>query len=368
VRRSGAVIILVVGAALSAGKGVFVPAPRADAENHGTSDLKRLEAERVEVLKQLLQVLTTQYERGSMDFREVCAAHLDLTNAKLDLANTPEARSTLLKEASRTAEELSQIARGRLQLADEKHLDALRAQAVCLNIQIRLAEQSSDAAELSRLRAERIKVLRVAAQIVDTQFERGTAEVDALCDVYRSLTDAELALAKTPEERIRLLAAQLQVVRRLLKTARLRTGVGATDSLAASLIEALCLETDIRLAEQQNDPARAKKLRAERAQAMKRVAAILGTKTQNGLVNSFAFSVAQVNLLDAQVELAETPSERIALWEEQKALLKRLLEIVTALAGTGQGRPWDVAWTKAVYLDTQVKILQERNERNGRTK
>jgi hypothetical protein len=368
VRRSGAVIILEVAAALSAGKGGFAPAQRADAENRATLDLRKLEAERVEVLKQLLQVITTQYERGAMGFREVCATHLDLTNARSELADTPEARLALLKGEMRTAEELSQIARKRLQLADDKHLDAIRAQSVCLDTRIRLAEQRNDVMELSRLRAERVKVLRVASQIVDTQFEHGTAEIDGLCDVHRSLTDAELALAKTPDERIAVLAKQLQDVKRLLKIAGLRTEVGATDSLAAALIEALCLEMDIRLTEQQNDPIRVKKLRTERVETLKRVVGILGARTREGLVNSFALSVAQVDMLTAQVELAETPAERIALLEEQKLLLKRLLEIVRAQAGTGQGRPWDVAWTKAIYLDTQIKISQERQERNERTK
>ena len=125
---------------------------------------------------------------------------------------------------------------------------------------------------------------------------------------------------------------------------------------------------DIRLAEQQNDPVRAKKLRTERVETLKRVVAILAARTQEGLVNSFALSVAKVDVLTAQVELAETPAKRIALLEEQKLSLKRLLEIVRAEAGTGDGRPWDVAWTKAVYLDTQIKILQEHQERNERTK
>ena len=291
------------------------------------------------------------------------SAHLELTNARLDLADTPEARLALLQRAARTAEDLSRTARERLPLGDDKHLDALRAIAVCLSTQIRLAEQRTDiTTELSRLRAERIKVLRVAWQIVDTQFERGTADIGDLCDVCRSLTDAELALAKTTDARIAVLAEQLQVVRRLLKIAQLRTEVGATDSLGASLIEALCLEMEIRLAEQRNDPLRATKLRTERARAVKRVVAILSRKTRNGLSNSFALRVAQMDVLTAQVELAETPAKRIALLEEQKVLLKRLLETVTAQARSGQGRPWDVAWTKAVYLDTQIRILQEREE------
>ncbi len=363
-RRPRTVVLVTVVAALFAGEGRFALAQRAGAENYAASGLKRLEAERVDVLKHLLQATTTQYERGVVGFREVCVAHLNLTAARLDLAGTPEARSALFKDASQTTRELLRTAENRLQLGRARHLDALGAVAVCLSTQIMLAEQTGDAAEVSRRCARRIKVLQVAAEVVDEQFEHGTADINDLCNVHRGLTDARLASAKTTEARMAVLTEQLQVAKRMLKIAQSRTEVGATDSLGVSRIECLCLELDIQLAGKRNDPARVEQLRRERVETLKRVVAILGVKTRDGLADSFGLSAARVNLLNAQVELAETPAKRIALLEEQAALIKRLLDILAMQAGTGAGRPLDVPWTKALYLDSEIRIAESRRERS----
>jgi len=69
---------------------------------------------------------------------------------------------------------------------------------------------------------------------------------------------------------------------------------------------------------------------------------------------------AQHDLIDAQLEMAETPDQRIALLETQLKIAKRSFEVAEQLRRAREVSVCDPLRAKAALLAVEIKLLQER--------
>jgi outer membrane protein TolC len=119
------------------------PTGKSAATTSDTSEIKRLQQERIDVLRQAVEVLSQMYLAGVRDFRPLVSAQIDLMNARLDASDQPEERVALLKEQLTLAEKTMQYAEERYKLGAGSQVDCLQSRALCLDIRIRLLREQA---------------------------------------------------------------------------------------------------------------------------------------------------------------------------------------------------------------------------------
>ena len=71
---------------------------------------------------------------------------------------------------------------------------------------------------------------------------------------------------------------------------------------------------------------------------------------------------AQHDLMEAQLEIAETPDQRIAMLERQLKITKQTLEAAEKLRAAQEVSQCDTLRAKAALMGVEIKLLQERAE------
>jgi hypothetical protein len=109
--------------------------------------------------------------------------------------------------------------------------------------------------------------------------------------------------------------------------------------------------------------AKLKALQKERIDILSRNVKILEVQYKVGAVDFKQFAAAEMELLDAQLDCSETPTERIAYLEKGNELAKAAVEFTEGRFKNGYNQTeLDVNRSKAVYLDLQIKLLKERQK------
>jgi outer membrane protein TolC len=73
-------------------------------------------------------------------------------------------------------------------------------------------------------------------------------------------------------------------------------------------------------------------------------------------------------LLNAKLDSAESPDERIALLEEQLKVAKETLEMAESKFSSGRVVQSDVYRAKALYLEIKIKLVRERGKLKPKAK
>jgi outer membrane protein TolC len=137
---AGGLLVLPATAAQEVGKS----APgKSAAATSDTAEIQKLQKERIDVLRQVVETLFERYRSGTTDFRAVLSAHHDLLNARLDATDRPKERVVLLQEQLTLAEKTMQYAEARFQQGFSTQVDPLQAKALCLDIRIRLLREDA---------------------------------------------------------------------------------------------------------------------------------------------------------------------------------------------------------------------------------
>ena len=115
--------------------------PRPTASGDDTAQLKTLLDERVKVLTQLVEVLTSHYKLGFIGLPQLLSAENELCNALLDSTDDPEKRVALLTKQLDNANNIRGITQGRRQAGQVDVADVYRAESLYLDIKIKLLRE-----------------------------------------------------------------------------------------------------------------------------------------------------------------------------------------------------------------------------------
>jgi outer membrane protein TolC len=119
------------------------------------------------------------------------------------------------------------------------------------------------------------------------------------------------------------------------------------------------------MAQQDSDPTtdlatELTKLQTQRVATLKQLAELQSAMYRSGECFVHEVLTAQHDLFEAQLEMAETPAQRIALLETQLKTAKRTLEAAEQLRRAAVVSQCDPLRAKAAVLGVEIKLLQER--------
>ena len=105
------------------------------------TQLKTAQDERVKLLTQVVEILTSQYKVATVDYSQVASAESDLCNAQLDSTDEPEKRIALLTKQLERANDCVKLMQGRFDAGSVTDLDLSRAKVLCLDVKIKLLRE-----------------------------------------------------------------------------------------------------------------------------------------------------------------------------------------------------------------------------------
>ncbi|MGO9111290.1 MAG: hypothetical protein ACLP9L_18850 [Thermoguttaceae bacterium] len=105
--------------------------------------LKAAQDERVKVLTQTVEVLTSQYKAALVDFIQLSSAQDELCDALLDSTEEPEKRVALLTKQLGRANDVVKLVEARHAAGTVTDMDVFRAKSQYLGIKIKLLKERS---------------------------------------------------------------------------------------------------------------------------------------------------------------------------------------------------------------------------------
>ncbi|QDU89821.1 hypothetical protein Pla175_32170 [Pirellulimonas nuda] len=100
----------------------------------------------------------------------------------------------------------------------------------------------------------------------------------------------------------------------------------------------------------------------QRQQTLQELVDLARSNHEQGEGSLETLIAAESELLEARLDAATTPQERIAIRRSQLRLAVRLEEGVSALAENGDGAPTDVMKARVGRLNAQVELLREEQK------
>jgi outer membrane protein TolC len=109
--------------------------------------------------------------------------------------------------------------------------------------------------------------------------------------------------------------------------------------------------------------AQVKSLRKERVETLEQLVPICLAQYQQGAIGFDSWAAAQDELIDAQLQLAEKPGERTAIWKKRLENASAVLKLADERYKSGHTTNADVYRAKAHYLNVKIKSLCDRSKR-----
>jgi hypothetical protein len=119
------------------------------------SELKATQEERIKVLTELVDGLTSQYKSGTVEFGQVVAAENELCNALLDATDDPDKRIALLTKQLDRAGESLKVTQARHDAGTVTFVDVARAKSQYLELKIKLLRERSRKKSAAPIAAKR---------------------------------------------------------------------------------------------------------------------------------------------------------------------------------------------------------------------
>ena len=132
---TGVLIFLAIVASASAAR------PQPKPGDKDAADLKALQDERVALLVQVVEILTTHYQGGLTDVHHVLSTERELCDALLDATDDPVKRVALLNKELDRASGFLKITEARQSVGTVTQADVAHARAQCLDIKIKLLRE-----------------------------------------------------------------------------------------------------------------------------------------------------------------------------------------------------------------------------------
>jgi hypothetical protein len=119
---------------------VAVPPPTSSID---AARLNSARAERVKLLTQVVEIVTSQYKSGTVDFSLLFSAESELSNALLDSIDEPEKRIAVLTKQLDRASDFVKLTKARFDAAGGSEVDLNRAKSQYLDLEIKLLQERS---------------------------------------------------------------------------------------------------------------------------------------------------------------------------------------------------------------------------------
>jgi WD40 repeat protein len=333
--------------------------------------LRALYERRRAPLRQALRVRVNYFRVGRADLREVHDITFRLLEAELAVCDDPEERGALHEQFAVPQTHLfEKIVKLRLEarVPQKSVLDVSWSRASSLEAELGLLREragpkpsAEDAAKIHRLLVERRDALKPT----------GKERWDDREPACRALLQAELDLAAKPGERIDAWRHYLEFTEKQQEIIKMRLDGGIPDVTEADHQEAAARHLAARvglLREEAGDRPAAektgelKKLLRDRRDALAEAARARKPLADLGREDPKRLLSAELAVLDAELDLKDSPADRVAilekilkLWKDRADLLKLRLE-----ARIPDVTLADVAETEASCLDAEINLLREQ--------
>ena len=103
-----------------------------------TTKIRRLQLERIEVLRESVKFVTVAYRQGTLDFERVVSSQRKWLDAKLEVAETRAERISVLAEQLKLAQQLLEFADQKFRVGLSTQLGVWEAKSAALRIEIEL--------------------------------------------------------------------------------------------------------------------------------------------------------------------------------------------------------------------------------------
>jgi hypothetical protein len=348
---------------------VFVARPLTADEKTSAEREKNSLRQRREALQAAVEVRRKEYEAGRGTAADLLRAARPLFLAELELADKPADRLALcdrlapvVKEAAEGIEALYKAGR----LTEPEYAVG---RAACRDDEVTLARQRLKARpspqgeqELRKLLLARHEAYQAALKVLQTEIEAGRASHQLLLDTYRRALRAEEESTDKPAEHFRMLAEAHDRLKGLEEAAKKQLDDGNLDraDYAAVRIARLSVALDQARAQLRNPDRspRVKKLLTERRDAARELMEVRRLQMEAGKSTPRELLDAVEIVLEAELPLAETRPDRLAVLRARLEGLKQAEEVDKARFEVGRISPADYQTMRAARLAAEIDLLR----------
>jgi hypothetical protein len=343
---------------------VVAQSPLADRE-------KELQRQRLDSLRAVFDAQRKMYGDGRGTPADLLKAARPLFLAQMEGADKPADRLDLcerfaarLKAALETMEAQRQARR----LPDTGYALARAAyyddEVVLARERLRARPSKGGEADLHKLLLDRREAYQVALMRLHTDFKVGRGSLNLLLEIHRRSLGAAVEVVDLPLDRVRLLQATVDQLRKIEDLMRewLDAGKAGVSAVAEARIARLSVEIDlIRLKTKGPDgSAQVRKLLGERRDAARdlmRACRELYQLPGVCLIDDQLMLEAARLLLEAELPLAEKPADRVALRRAHVEWLKKAEQETQARVEAGRLTRVDYEGLRAVRLAAEIDLV-----------
>ncbi len=336
-------------------------------------------AYRDEMMK-VVDSLRQRYRDGMDNADGLFTAQNLLADAELAVAIKPGQRIAALESALESLKTFESDQMARFNKGTGRSDELAKCTAARIFAEIRLLEERQNQNRASDEFASELRTLRLSyrdamVKLVDAVHRRsmnGTNNLNGLLEAQFSLSNAELAVAAKPTERIVALESSLKSFKNAeaYQVVRLNRGTGRSDELAKCTASRIFAE--IRLVEERKHQypdrdefvSELRTLRNAYREELVRVVDIMRRRHADGTDNVNWLLQAEIALAHAELTLAAGPADRIAALDSALELLKKSEAYQVVRHRSGTGRSDELANSVAARIEGEIRLLEERQRQN----
>jgi hypothetical protein len=334
-------------------------------EKDRAAEIKKLLAQRAELLDEAGSVIVEQFFMGLATPVDVRLILQDSLQAKLDIQTSGEGRVAVLRSFRKLAEKFYESVDARHKVGVAKQLDAdlargafLTAWIELLREEVKLKADPEKTAQIDKLRKQRIEAFDAVIENMTAIFAAGFLDVHEVLYAHRDALDARLALCSKDDERFVVLDKYRNVVAGLVlkvpEVQKKRDDPARSDldrakaSLLEVRIELLRVGQKLR-----PDPAAAGEIKKLLQERLERLEAVDDWHWSTILSSADVLQVKR-DVRRAKLELQDNAEKRSAVL---RGCLKKAEELVeTAKLRNNYNQ---VCHTRAEVLAIRVELLRE---------
>ncbi len=350
-----------------------------DTSKPAEDQLQRLLTQWRDALQTRAELARDRYLQGSSNFELVFDVEQDLLTANLDLATTTADRIAALEQMVSNRKQDEEHERMCLEIGTGRETAFAAAKVARLKAEITLAKEigaavaesdsRSEPAEgqLQRLLTQWRDALQTRVEHLQARYMEGDTDIELVFDTERDLLTANLELATTPSDRIVALEKMTSSMgqREAFQRMRFESGSGSRADLlaakAARLNAEITLFNKIGAGPTERADASLRRVLTERRDTLELRVQVLRSLFESGSANLESVSYAKMDFLNADLDLATTPAERIAALEQMVSIMNKVEDLQRIRIEAGIGREADFLEAKTRRLEAEIGLFRVKN-------
>jgi hypothetical protein len=183
--------------------------------------------------------------------------------------------------------------------------------------------------------------------------------------VERELREARLEAAETRSRRIANFEESQKTADKLVEIADARFSAARVSELDVDLAKAMVLEIRIKLIRERHAAAaEIKESQQKRMALLEKARKIASAQLRIGTIDFLGVKSIEGDWLEARLDVAETPAQRIAVLEDALNSAEELVKAIDIIMQGRSNEP-DLGLAKAMVLEIKIKLLRERQAAGG---